>query len=245
VLGLSLPALVAFLALSGLSPVSAGSYCSLVLPQLCITGSLTPSNLTDILITTPPNLWWLALSIGTGMPGSDLMAFFPKSGSSSEIQASDRHARAYTTPIIDATNDIILLPDSQAQADGSMRIHFQRALVTPDIVGDRPFLPGRQGYGFAWRNGPIPPREFEETMDLGVHDGHESMIFDLVPGEATGGEVSGGLEGLDTLNAVLVAHGAVMYLAWIGLIPVGTWVARYGRGKGWFKVHVGVAGSAF
>lgn len=232
--------LIALAGLAFLPAALAGSFCSAVLPGLCVSGKLT-NGLADVTITAPPGIWWLAFSIGSTMPGADLMVFFPPSAASSVLLASDRHAKGFSTPLIDSRNDIVLQADSVRHSNGSMVIHFTRALSTGD-AGDRDFQTGKQGYGWAWRYAPVPTQQMNSDMDLSVHDATEGMEFELLPAGAAGGGsipvATPGAETLDQYNKILVAHGAVMFLAWVGLAPVGAWMVRYRRGKPSFAVHV-------
>lgn len=230
--------------LSPAAHAAPSKFCTNALPSLCISGVLSPDSLSaDVTITVPPGLWWVAFAIGTDMRNADLLAFYPASAGSKSIVASDRYSKSQSVPTVDTAQDIQLQPDSTVKQDGSMYIHFKRLLKTGD-PNDNEFKLGTQAYGVAWRNGPVPSQTMDVNFDLGTHDGHQSASFALLPSSSDSNNDNDNAstnvdqEAADPYNKVIVAHGAVMFVAWIGLVPVGAWMARYLRERKEFKWHV-------
>ncbi|CAG8653455.1 6593_t:CDS:2 [Funneliformis mosseae] len=187
----------------------------------CFTITLTP-------ITTPKHDQLATFRIGDGMKGYLMVAWVDPLG---QINLSQRRGDIGIQPwITDRQNDLKLLNTSGINENNRLIVEFTR----PIKVKHSNIKRHKQKFGYAYCS--INPGSSQVDAYLSRHDHKGNIILKL---DGTGkGEVV-----WSRYDKMMIAHGSLMFLAWIVIIPGAIFIARFARDAlrtTWFKLHVGI-----
>ncbi|CAB4478219.1 hypothetical protein RhiirA1_406249 [Rhizophagus irregularis] len=193
----------------------------------CFTITLPQSNetLVHFRLEAPNTAGWLGLGIGHNMDGYLMVAWANSDGS---ITLSQRIGEEGTQPMAtDQQSDLKLNMDtSKINENNKFIVEFTRPLK---VKGSR--IKNKQNFAYAY--GTLNPEDKDIDAYLPRHDYRGNIILNLAEG---GSELS-------HYDKLIVAHAALMFSAWLIIIPGAVFIARFARNflpTTWFKLHVGI-----
>ncbi|KAE8223386.1 hypothetical protein CF319_g3577 [Tilletia indica] len=226
--------------------------------SLCVTAVFDDqASSVSYTAVTSGKVGWVGVGQGDRMAGANMMVGWPQPDGT--VVLSQRSTTSHMPPTT-ATLTNAFVPDQAASTTNASMTIFRWTF--PVSAG---FASGSTSHIFAIS--PTSPNSPDPSAPIGKHNRHG--IFDLdftkattsadvpasVPFSAgTFGTKSGSSGSIPKMRDLSVmstrlflAHMIVMSIAWMGLVPAGILIGRYGRTllpNSWFKVHRAVQTSA-
>jgi hypothetical protein len=177
---------------------------------------------------------WIAIGFNRFglMPGADLWQIGEVDG---RVVVRDGHSSSGRRVVTDRFVDNVT---GFRIADGTISAAFERPLV--GMTPDRDWTFGRNDPCF------IIAASSEHASFDSKHQ-REAVSTDVVQLFQTDADSLQGLESYQHNIGATVSHGAMMLLAWVALMPAGTFIAAFLKslGRPWFLLHVGMLGSVW
>ncbi|CAI2175640.1 13230_t:CDS:2 [Funneliformis geosporum] len=200
----------------------------------CFTITLSPKTvhkhdqIAQFRLEVPSDAGWVGLGLGNGMKGYLMVAWVDPLG---QIILSQRRADIGIQPYItNRQNDLQLLNTSGINENNKLIIEFTRPIK---VKGSNI---KRQKQKFAYAYSSISPASSEVNAYLNRHDHKGEIILKL---DGTGkGEIV-----WSRYDKMMIAHGSLMFAAWLVIIPGAIFIARFAKDilrTTWFKLHVGI-----
>eukprot|EP01116_Phalansterium_solitarium_P017926 TRINITY_DN4564_c0_g2_i1.p1 TRINITY_DN4564_c0_g2~~TRINITY_DN4564_c0_g2_i1.p1 ORF type:complete len:954 (-),score=338.43 TRINITY_DN4564_c0_g2_i1:471-3332(-) len=170
------------------------------------------------------------------MQGADMIVGVVASERS--VYISDRHATAYSTPVMDedegGSSDVVTIGGKRLTDDSGKTLstlRFSRRLVTDDKFDVQ--LSDKDIY-LLWAYGDDKSVNMR-TQQLAQHVNRGIQRVNLMSGCMTGAPVA-----RDAMPRLIKLHGVLMVVGWLGCLAIGQFMARYLKAAlpTWFMHHV-------
>jgi uncharacterized membrane protein YidH (DUF202 family) len=162
---------------------------------------------------------WAAIGFGNKMADADVMMVYTKGG---KAVVEDRTSTARVLPPLSKVQASML----ESSKDGSY-YKFSRSLAFSDAEHRR-IDKGKSPMIWAYSSSPVGDRP-------AIHSDYGNFVIDLYSNDVSVGSAN-------NKTTMLIAHGVLMFLAWIIFSPAAIFIARYMKsslGVWWFRSHVG------
>ncbi|KAH8828486.1 hypothetical protein DL96DRAFT_1799194 [Flagelloscypha sp. PMI_526] len=220
---------------------------------MCVSATVNGSNVDYVLTSTgSQDVGWMAVGWGTGMIGSDVVILWDNSDGS--ITLSQRHASGHIMPtVISSPTNKATLVQSLSTTSGSKKSYAFSMPASSTSTGKVNLI-----YAF----GTTKPSSSAVDADLEQHAQEGAFTIDLssttstpTAGEtpstpsSTSGSSSGSNSGsssssqpLSNFEKMIVAHGILMSIGFLVLLPIGALLARLSRTftNRWFPFHMSI-----
>ncbi|KAE8223387.1 hypothetical protein CF319_g3576 [Tilletia indica] len=212
---------------------------------------------------SPPG--WIGVGQGGQMAGANMMVGWP--ASDGQVVLSQRSTPSHASPNTKQVKASTFVPHADAsKTNSSMTILSWTFPVQAGFASSKT--------SHIWATSPVSPKSTDASAAIARHDRDGIMELNLTqpfPGDAPDSETgfhanssptasqssSSSDSGQDAKPVIrdlsmrpvrlFLAHMIVMSIAWMGLVPAGILIGRFGRTvfpNSWFKIHRGVQVSA-
>ncbi|KAI8827128.1 uncharacterized protein EV422DRAFT_512762 [Fimicolochytrium jonesii] len=223
--------------------------------NFCVYSNPVGTDAVRIRYEFPRTLGWVAFGVGQDMGNADVMMAYPTNNGAG-LTVQRRTATGHSLPSLNTAQDLSI----EANATGLLTINNQQQYVvtfTRPLAASSadltPITPAKQALIWAGFKGAAPasastvPRHTSRgQIELNLMDG--SMAY-AAGGATPSDQAQGGAvvvqdpsSGVDT-DALVKAHGALMFIAWTVIAPLAIFVARFMKkalGVWWFRIHLGL-----
>lgn len=202
-----------------------------------------------ISVSFHPRYQWVAIGIGSQMRGSTIFVIY--TDGRGNVTVSPRDGRGNYQPLFNSSSTVTILDGSSANAQ-LVKANFKYA-----APADKFELRSRKAaFIGSWKEGE-PFSTMDEQVVLSYHDGRAQFMLNVegadvgnssnpfIRGAALGGKLTDTsmLGELSALNRLYKAHGSLMGVAWVAVLPCGAMIMRLGWGGAWAHAGLQTLGS--
>lgn len=199
-----------------------------------------------ISVSFRPRYEWVAIGIGSQMRGSTIFVIY--TDGRGNVTVSPRDGQGHHQPLFNSSSTVTVLDGSSANAQ-LVKANFKYAAPAGKIN----LLDQKAAFIGSWKEG-VTFSTMDEQVVLSYHDGQSKFVLD-VGGADVGNSSNPFVRGtalestltdadmLDKTSPFYKAHGSLMGIAWVAVLPCGAIMMRLGWGGVWAHAALQTLGS--